>query len=206
MSTRTPQPQRLRGLDRLPTLIAAAVIATACTESTPSKPSNSRVAKVEAAPARDPAEVAKEWCDTTSVRKFTYPKLAAGGDIKTGAPRWINVWATWCKPCVEELPRIALFRDKLGGEGARINVELIAADDAEAFDAFLGGNSAARQSRRMANPDDVSGWLTNLGLDADAGLPLHLFVDAQDNLRCARLGGVGDDDYDNVLAVVRTTI
>ena len=194
-------------MDRLPALIAAGLLANACSESTPSKTSNSRVAKVEAAPARDPAEVAKAWCDTTSVRKFLYPKLADAGDgMKKGAPRWINVWATWCKPCVEELPRIARFRDKLGGDGAGLSVELIAADEAEAFDAFLGANSAARSSRRMEDPDGVSAWLTNLGLDSDAGLPLHLFVDGEDNLRCARLGGVGDDDYDNVLAVARTAI
>jgi thiol-disulfide isomerase/thioredoxin len=194
-------------MDRLPALIAIVVAALACTEPTTTKSSSSRVAKVEAAPARDPAEVAKEWCDQMpSGQKFTYPTLAAGDPAPTGKSRWINVWATWCKPCVEELPRIGSFRDKLPGDGARIELELLAADDAEAFDQFLADNPAAKASRRLAAPDDVSTWLTSLGLDGNAGLPLHLFVDAQDNLRCARLGGVGDDDYENVLAVVRTVI
>lgn len=30
----------------------------------------------------------------------------------------LNLWATWCPPCVHELPSLARFRDKLESQGA----------------------------------------------------------------------------------------
>jgi thiol-disulfide isomerase/thioredoxin len=196
-------------MDRLSPVIAVA-LAGGCTDassSTNSSKSDARVVAVEAAPAEDPAKAAAKWCDVMhepdAAKAFVYPALASG-TVPKGKARWVNVWATWCKPCIEELPRIEKFREKLGSDGARLEVQLLAADGPDELDAFMADNAAAKGSLRIADPDGVGAWVESLGLEANAGLPLHLFVDGEDRLRCARLGGVGNDDYAEVLAVARS--
>jgi thiol-disulfide isomerase/thioredoxin len=195
-------------MDRLPTLIVLAAI-VGCTDASSSKGSASseRVAAVEAAKAEDPSKAAAMWCDVMhepdAAMPFAYPSLASGAGVQ-GKARWVNVWATWCKPCIEELPRIEKFRARLGEDGAQLELQLLAADGPEEFDAFVAANAAAKGSLRLADPDGVAPWVGSLGLEANAGLPLHLFVDGDDRLRCARLGGVGNDDYAEVLAVARS--
>jgi thiol-disulfide isomerase/thioredoxin len=196
-------------MDRLPTLIIASVLAIGCDSmsSGSSSKDGGRVAKVEAAKAEDPGKAAAKWCDVLhepdAAKAFRYPELASGNGVE-GKARWVNVWATWCKPCIEELPRIEKFREKLGNDGAQLEVQLLAADAAPEFDAFVAENAAAKGSLRLADPDGVAAWVGSLGLEENAGLPLHLFVDGDNRLRCARLGGVGNDDYAEVLAVARS--
>ncbi|GIX34796.1 MAG: thioredoxin [Lysobacteraceae bacterium] len=53
-----------------------------------------------------------------------------------GEPVLVNYWATWCAPCVEELPRLEALHT--AGEGERIEVIAIAReDDPVAVQAFL---------------------------------------------------------------------
>jgi thiol-disulfide isomerase/thioredoxin len=202
-------------MDRLPTLIILLVVACDSSSGSSSK-EGGRVAAVEAAEVEDPAKAAAKWCDVvhepSAAKPFSYPALASGsGDsshappgLKGGQARWVNVWATWCKPCIEELPRIEKFRGKLGNDGAPLELQLLAADAQPEFDAFVAENASAKGSLRLADPDGVEAWVTSLGLEANAGLPLHLFVDAEDRLRCARLGGVENEHYAEVLAVARS--
>lgn len=47
----------------------------------------------------------------------------------------VNVWASWCGPCVHEMPELARFARAQGPDGAQ--VVGIALDDADAVRAFL---------------------------------------------------------------------
>src|SRR5687768_14011823 len=69
-------------------------------ESTPS-----RVVAVQAArgQARTPADFCDVLPDTDAAPTFSMPVLAEGVDAPTDRWRWVNVWATWCAPCVEEI-------------------------------------------------------------------------------------------------------
>jgi thiol-disulfide isomerase/thioredoxin len=52
-----------------------------------------------------------------------------------GRPLLINVWASWCRPCVQEMPELQRFSAQQGGNG--VQVVGIALDDAAAVRAFL---------------------------------------------------------------------
>ena len=138
------------------------------------------------------------FCDVhfagTAGPTFTVPPLV-GGTLAPTAPtwRWINVWATWCKPCVEEMPRLAKWREKLG---ASYELAFISIDENDAdVAAFRKAHPDAPASPRLADPAKQGEWLVSLGLDSGAPVPIHIFVGPQGHVRCARAGGVREQDF-----------
>ena len=57
------------------------------------------------------------------------PKLYAWLGQEVEKPRIINFWATWCKPCIEELP----YFDKINAEG-KADVMLVSLDPVSLID------------------------------------------------------------------------
>lgn len=55
--------------------------------------------------------------------------------LTRGRPALINLWATWCRPCLEEMPLMDALAREQGPDG--LQVVGIALDDAEAVRAFL---------------------------------------------------------------------
>lgn len=52
----------------------------------------------------------------------------------------VNLWATWCAPCVDELPTLQSLREKLIGRGYNIEVIVVSVDrnkDVRAISNFL---------------------------------------------------------------------
>ncbi len=52
-----------------------------------------------------------------------------------GRPMLINVWASWCGPCIEEMPELQRYSDTQGERG--VQVIGLALDDAQSVRAFL---------------------------------------------------------------------
>ncbi len=75
----------------------------------------------------------------SSAPNFTLPKLG-GGDISLkdyhGRVVVLNFWATWCPPCVEEMPSLVAFAKQM--EPAGVTVLGVSVDyDAEALNKFV---------------------------------------------------------------------
>lgn len=188
-------------MDRVPTVIASlflAVFLMACGDDQPAAPPGSgRVIAVE---ARESTRTPEELCDVLpqagSAPRFAMPELAETVSMQEDRWRWINVWATWCQPCIEEIPTLVEWERRLGQEGAPIDLVLVSADrDAETVSSFRQRVPTLPESARVADPDAVEGWLNGLGMQGGASLPVQVFVDPQGRARCLRAGPVGDDDY-----------
>ena len=71
-------------------------------------------------------------------RDFTLPDLAGESrSLSDFRGRWVlvNYWATWCPPCLEELPELELFHSKAEGRAVvlGVNMESISSDDLRTF-------------------------------------------------------------------------
>jgi thiol-disulfide isomerase/thioredoxin len=188
-------------MDRLSALIVIGACAgAACDKDSPAPPP-SRVEGAATGVARKAAST-EAFCDvhTTSDNgpTLSFPPLAGTPVPKaqSGHWQWINVWATWCKPCIDELPRLARWHDKLVAAGRHVDFGFVSIDDNAAdVEAFRKDHPGAPASARLADPAKYGAWFTALGLDAGAPVPVHVFVAPSGHIRCARAGGVREQDY-----------
>ena len=71
---------------------------------------------------------------------FTLPDLQ-GRSVQLAALRgkvvFVNVWATWCQPCVEEMPTIQQLYERLHGKGLEILAVSLDALGAQVVESFM---------------------------------------------------------------------
>jgi thiol-disulfide isomerase/thioredoxin len=184
-------------MDRLPALIVLAVLGS-CEESKSSEPPPSRVNAAKTTKAQGATTDA--FCDVRagadSAKPFAWPALAEAAPPAVSTWRWINVWATWCKPCVEEMPRLAKWKPKLEAAGKKIELQFVSVDEsADDVATFRKAHPDTPASHRLADSKAQETWFTQLGLTGSPPIPIHVFVDPQQRVRCVRAGGVRDQDY-----------
>lgn len=192
-------------MDRLPAVIAvAAVAAWACSKDEPAPPPP-RTESAQVVARRDASTSTQAFCDVhvtdDSGPVLTLPQLV--GPQPAAAPpghwRWLNVWATWCKPCIEELPRLARWRDKLVAAGRQVDLAFVSIDESSAdVAAFRKLHPEMPDSARLADANKQAAWFTALGLDAGSPIPIHVFVSPAGHIRCVRAGGVSERDYASI--------
>ena len=104
----------------------------------------------------------------------------------------LNLWATWCVPCREEMPALARLQDRLGGrnfEVLALAVDKKGLPGVQAFYAELGLQALATYVDGSERAASQLGAL---------GLPTTLLVDAQGN----EIGrAVGPREWDSPAAV-----
>ena len=107
----------------------------------------------------------------------------ASGDLATGKPRLLNIFASWCIPCAIEAPQLqALADDGIAVDGIAIR------DRREDLVAFLArnGNPFARIGR-----DDVSAVQLALG---SSGVPESFVIDGRGVIRYQHIGVIRPED------------
>jgi peroxiredoxin len=102
-----------------------------------------------------------------------------------GRPLVVNFWATWCPPCVEEMPDLQKARDAYGDRG--VEVIGIGIDNAAKIAAF-------RDRHHLSLPllvAGVGGSDLNRALgNASGALPYTVLIDADGRIRERHLGQV----------------
>ncbi|WP_310533476.1 redoxin family protein [Novosphingobium sp.] len=116
---------------------------------------------------------------------------AKTADFRDGKPRLLNIFASWCVPCVQEIPMLTRLKDA----GAEID-GIAVHDTTEDLQGFLARNG---------NP------YTRIGLDAagkaqiafgSAGVPETFVVDGQGKIIYQHIGVVTEADMPRILALM----
>ena len=156
----------------------------------------------------------RAFCETTfpksgpEARAFVVPKERAAPPHEAkaaarGGWRWVNLWATWCRPCVEEIPLLERWRTALTKDDVAISFEMWSIDDdEEALTSWLGKHPMPGVVRWLESPGDLGPVLTSFGLEASSPIPVHVVVDPEGQVRCARVGSVHEEDYGAVKAML----
>lgn len=100
-----------------------------------------------------------------------------------GKPLLVNFWATWCPPCVKELPEINQFYGEAKGKGWQVLG--LAVDKAEPVNAFLK-KTPLDFAVALAGPEGL-GLVRELG-NAAGGLPFSVLFDESGEISWRRLG------------------
>ncbi len=93
-----------------------------------------------------------------------------------GKTVFINFWATWCRPCIQEMPSIAALQVQLEGK----NIEFIFASDEEVekIQKFMESRNLNSNFVRVENPESI-------GIEA---LPTTFIFDGKGNLVFSEVG------------------
>ncbi len=145
-------------------------------------------ATVRAVPEVVPAD------ERPAAQPVAVPRLSGGGDLRIGdpgtRPTVVNLWASWCGPCREEMPAVQRF----ARTNPQVRVVGVAIDDAP---------DAARGFAREV------GVTFPLGVDEDdrmgdaygvTGLPTTLFLDQQGRLAATWAGPVTEAELERISA------
>lgn len=113
-------------------------------------------------------------------------------DFGSGEPRLINVFASWCAPCITEAPLLL----QLKGAGVRID-GIAVRDTGPDMAAFLARNGDAFE--RIGSDTDSRVQLS-LG---SAGVPESFVIDGRGRIVLQHVGAIEAGDVAKIVAAVR---
>jgi thiol-disulfide isomerase/thioredoxin len=177
-------------------------------DSVPAAPPTSRFEAV--APKAPAADSLSGFCDVRANagqgKPFHFPPVDTGAPDAPAASSflWLNLWATWCKPCVEEMPMIAAWQKRLAAQGKLIDMRFVSVDeDAQTIAAFRAQHPGTPETLKLTNAAALAPYIAELGLDSGAGLPIHVFVEKGAHVRCVRAGAITDAHQPIVSAMLQ---
>lgn len=166
--------------------------------------------RVEAVAAKQSGDLLKEFCDVRAEpgqgKAFHFPAVESGAPAAPAQDSfmWLNLWATWCKPCVEEMPRLAGWQKQLTAKGKALDLRFVSVDeDAQAVPTFRSAHPGMPETLHIADPSQLAPLVADLGLDSGAGLPIHVFVEKGGHIRCVRAGAVLDSHFDTIASMLQ---
>jgi cytochrome c biogenesis protein CcmG/thiol:disulfide interchange protein DsbE len=100
-------------------------------------------------------------------------------DFTDGKPKLLNVWASWCLPCIAEAPQL----EQLKQAGAEI-IGVAIRDEPQNVAEFLAnhGNPYSR-----IGSDEISSLMIDLGA---SGVPETYVIDGKGNIRYQHIGDI----------------
>lgn len=110
----------------------------------------------------------------------------------------INLWATWCPPCVEELPSLSALQTAMGTEKLKIITVSLDTSPPDVVQKYLNDNNLSNLNGYLDVNDDVKKLDALRGVQ---GIPATLIVDPQGRV-LARLEGPADWNGPDARAVM----
>ena len=187
------------------------LLTLACSGSSSSEPAQrppSRVDAVVTVQEEAKAEAPETWCDLYAKpgerKPFVWPELDGEKPPAGGEWTWVNAWATWCKPCIAEMPMLVAWQSKLQSEVGEGGLRFLSLDAGAAeVQRFAAANPELPLGPRIADAETMEPWLAENGVDgAGAVLPIHFLLDARQEIACVYMSAIGEGDYLTVKSIL----
>lgn len=113
----------------------------------------------------------------SEVKVIKVPELERIIDNSSSKLKVINFWATWCKPCIKELPYFVEAQKKYP-DVEFIFMSLDYAENAAKVNAFSKKKGLNKSSMYLIDELDYNSWIDKVSPDWSGAIPGTLFVNA----------------------------
>ncbi|MVM33137.1 redoxin domain-containing protein [Spirosoma sp. HMF4905] len=96
----------------------------------------------------------------------------------------VNFWATWCAPCVKELPQFETVRQRYAAK--RVNVLLVSMDDRKTLKTKVLPFLQKRKVKSkvvLLTESDLNTWVDKLAPEWSGALPMTLILNTKQHVR-----------------------
>ena len=108
-------------------------------------------------------------------------------------PLVVIFWATWCAPCLEELPMFESVHNRIGHEVTFLGINV--SDSPTKANEMIADAGISYQMGR----DPEGNFLVGLGI---VGLPATVFIDSEGTIVDVHMGQISDADLDKKISWV----
>ena len=134
----------------------------------------------------------------TPITASELSKMLKAPGVKATA---VNLWASWCGPCKEELPALSAFKKKYAAQGVKlILISADGKDDIPTAVKVLKETGIDFQTYHLT--EDPEGFMKNFADNWDAILPTSLLFDGSGKRRTLRVGKLKLPEFEKDLAQV----
>lgn len=119
-----------------------------------------------------------------------------------GKTTLVNVWATWCQPCIEEFPYLLQLHQKYKDDG--LQLVLVSADveeDTQRVKEFLAEQGVSFTTYIKSEPDNS--FVNNLSPDWSGALPATFIYNKSGALRKFWMGDASFAEFESAFLEVR---
>lgn len=138
-----------------------------------------------------------------SFEKVTFEELNTVLESETG-PVVLNFWATWCRPCIAELPSFEALNSNLGGQEVR--VLLVSLDFPEAVETKLKpflNRKKLKSEVFLLDETDFDPIIREIAESWSGAIPATLFLNKRKNIRKFHEGELSSDE---LISLTKSTL
>ena len=114
-----------------------------------------------------------------NIQVISFDELYSTIDLTSDDTYVINFWATWCSPCIKELPHFEYVNNKYDSD--KVKVILVSLDLPYHFNSklvpFVKVNNIQSKVVQLADNDSYS-WMSKVSREWDGGIPATLIINS----------------------------